>query len=286
MMFFAYGASRTLPHFLEEAVAAASSCRRLNPALQIAIVSNNVTVDRRIFTYHIQPRADLLFAGDTDNGGQNRNDNLPRQWLTRLFYLAHSPFKITWALDSNVACCTELSASAFLAGAMKTGLWGYDIAHASQRDGALWPHNFNMVYRWNRVTSSLMRDWFLLQLQRGVATDDQKTLLIAELRLRAMAEQIRTGVLPGQRQPLNIAQIATPFATAFLLVTSKASNETECTPCNNVYLPSFPLTDRIIRFIIAGSQRQRFADHAFDTRPCARAPHEKHLSVRHHQSGR
>ena len=83
-----------------------------------------------------------------------------------------------------------------------------------------------------------MRDWFLLQLQRGVATDDQKTLLIAELRLRAMAEQIRTGVLPGQRQPLNIAQIATPFATAFLLVTSKASKGTHCTPCNNVYLSS------------------------------------------------
>jgi hypothetical protein len=26
----------------------------------------------------------------------------PRQWLTRLYYMAHSPFHITWALDSNV----------------------------------------------------------------------------------------------------------------------------------------------------------------------------------------
>lgn len=128
---------------------------------------------------------DLLFAGDTDNGGQKRGDNLPRQWLTRLYYMAHSPFNITWcyspqatlpsqplicatiirlplrlvvmpfarafdygatpcldtsrALDSNVACCTYMSATVFLRGALATGLWGYDIAHANQRDGQTRP---------------------------------------------------------------------------------------------------------------------------------------------------
>jgi hypothetical protein len=43
-------------------------------------------------------------------------------------------------------------------------LWGYDIAHANQRDGAMWPHNFNIVYRWSHTTASLLRDWFLLQV--------------------------------------------------------------------------------------------------------------------------
>ena len=99
------------------------------------------------FTHHIAPRADLLFPGDTTNGGQNRSDGkltaaaapasgcmpqancraiaplasprpsgrlsllssplsacagFPRQWLTRLYYMAHTPFKITWALGSYV----------------------------------------------------------------------------------------------------------------------------------------------------------------------------------------
>ena len=67
---------------------------------------------------------DLLFAGDTDNGGQNRGDNLPRQWLTRLYYMAHSPFEITWALDSNVACCTRMSATAFLQECCNIPLFG------------------------------------------------------------------------------------------------------------------------------------------------------------------
>ena len=99
------------------------------------------------FTHRIAPRADLLFPGDTTNGGQNRTDGkltaaaapasccmpqpnrrviaplasprpsgwlsplsspfsafagYPRQWLTRLYYMAHTPFKITWAHGSNV----------------------------------------------------------------------------------------------------------------------------------------------------------------------------------------
>lgn len=56
LLFFAYGATRTLPHFLEEAVAAARSCRALNPDLEIAIVTNNASVDLAVFTQHIRPR--------------------------------------------------------------------------------------------------------------------------------------------------------------------------------------------------------------------------------------
>lgn len=52
-------------------------------------------------------------------------------------------------------------------GALTTGLWDYDIAHANQRDGAMWPHNFNIVYRWSPSTSNLLRDWFLLQVPRN-----------------------------------------------------------------------------------------------------------------------
>jgi hypothetical protein len=168
LLLFAYGSSSTLHHFLSEATQAARSFRERNPpSLSIAVVTNNETVDSRVFSIHLKPRADLLFAGDTDNGGQKRADKLPRQWLTRLLFLAHSPYMITWALDSNVLTCTPNAASSFLTAALATDLWGFNIAHASQRVSCavVYPHNFNIVFRWSAQTASLLRDWLLLQVR-------------------------------------------------------------------------------------------------------------------------
>ena len=203
VLFFAYGGLQ-LNRFLGEAVAAARSFRRHNPQLQIAIVTNNATVDGRVFNQRVAVRSDLLFAGDTSNGGQNRGDKVPRQWLTRLYYLAHSPYDVTWALDSNAVSCTEGAAQAFLNAALSTRLWGFDIIQANQAKGSkMYPHNWNLAYRWSAATRSLLRDWLLLQLRRGVTHDDQKTLHQAELR-HVAARKLRVG------------QIAAPFATAFL----------------------------------------------------------------------
>ena len=201
LLFFAYG-GKQLEHFLAEATVAAASFRRLNPTIPISIVTNaeSGTLDNRTFDTHIRPRPDLLFAGSTTNG--DWADKFPRQWLTRLYYLAHSPYRITWALDSNVYACTRDSARAFLHGAIASNLWGFDIATANQRDGPLYPHNFNLVYKWSPRVSALMRDWLLLQMRRGVASDDQKTLHFAELRQAAAGG-------------LAIGQVATPFAAAF-----------------------------------------------------------------------
>jgi len=211
VLLFAYGHSSTLPYFLAEAVSAARSLRSLNPELSIGIVSNNETVDPTLFDVHLRPRSDLLFAGDLTNSGQLRSDGIARQWLTRLYYLALTPFEVTWALDSNVVCCTRNSADSFLRAALSTKLWGYDMVHASQRDGRLYPHNWNFVYRWTPGTSSLLREWLLLQLRRGVTADDQKTLLVAQMRVRAASV------------PLHLGQIATPLATAFYNVPSRRS---------------------------------------------------------------
>jgi hypothetical protein len=207
ILLFAYG-GKQLPHFLREAAAAAASFRRDNPKLPIAIVTNNESVNRHLFDIHLKPRADLLFAGDLTNGGQNRKDKLPRQWLTRLYYMAHSPFEVTWALDSNVVSCTAGAAQAFVDEALRTKLWGYDIAHASQSFGSMYPHNWNLVYRWSATTSSLMRDWLLLQLRRGVTYDDQKTLHIAELRHQAAGR-------------LGVGQLRSNYAAAFYNVNAK-----------------------------------------------------------------
>jgi len=203
VLFFAYGGLQ-LNRFLSEAAAAARSFRQHNPDLQIGIVTNNATVDARIFNVHVPVRADLLFQGDTTNGGQNRPDRIPRQWLTRLYYLAHSPFEITWALDSNAVSCTPGAAQAFLDAALATRLWGFDICQASQAHGkAMYPHNWNIVYRWSSATRALLRDWFLLQIRRGVTFDDQRTLHTAELR------SVAAGFL-------KVGQVSSTFAAAFV----------------------------------------------------------------------
>lgn len=88
VLLFAYGAEETLNHFLSEATAAARSFRQLNPSLQIAVVSNNASVDTGIFTQHIKPRQDLLFTGSRcpyqKGAAAQTCKGIPRQWATRL----------------------------------------------------------------------------------------------------------------------------------------------------------------------------------------------------------
>jgi len=207
ILLFAYGGEATLHHFLAEATAAARSFRALESAhsrVRIAVVSNNATIDRNAFDLHIQPRPDLLFAGDPcPYGREGCNPNQrPRQWATRLYYLAHSPFELTWALDSNIVCCDPRAAARFLRTAEQSRLWGFDIATANQAQGELYPHNWNLMVRWSRATSNLMRDWLLLQFRRGLASDDQGTLFAAMQRQRASGG-------------LRVGQVPTPFAAAF-----------------------------------------------------------------------
>ena len=199
LLFFAYG-GKQLHHFLDEAILGASSFRERNPRILIALVSNTERMlNRSVFNFQIKPRPDLLFAGSTTNG--DWGDNLPRQWLTRLYYLAHSPFMITWALDSNVYACTYGAAQLLLDDAIMRDMWGFDIATANQREGPMYPHNFNLLYKWSPRTSALMRDWLMLQMRRGLATDDQKTLQFAEIRAVAAGG-------------LSVGQVASPYAAA------------------------------------------------------------------------
>jgi len=209
ILIFAYGAEmRTLQLFLKEATSAAGQIRSTNPKLNIAIVCNNASVDRNVFTHHIMPREDLLFQGSRcpygESGDCLKKKPPTRQWMTRLYYLAHSPFKLTWALDSNIfSCSTDDSITRFLESALRAKMWGFDIAHANQGRGpTLVPHNWNIMVMWNERSSNLLRDWLLLQLRRGIATDDQNTLYVAETRARKLGG-------------ITIGQMPTPFAACF-----------------------------------------------------------------------
>ena len=218
LLFFAYGGQKTLNHFLKEAANAARSFREHNPSIRIAVVTNNATVDGRIFDVHISPREDLMFAGENL---QKRADRVMRQWLTRLYYLAHSPFKVTWALDSNVLSCTPGAAQAFLDAALATDLWGFHIAHGSQNIASetMYPHNWNLAFRSDAMVVGLMREWFSLQVQQGVASDDQSTLHVAELYFRKAY---------GKRG-FRVGQIAPSFGTAWQNVVQTETHHVKIT---------------------------------------------------------
>jgi len=127
--------------------------------------------------------------------------------------MALSPFAITWALDSNVMQCpgpqAAGAAQTFLDAALRSSLWGYDIAHSNQhpsnpsKGGGAVPHNWNILYGWNSRTSNLFRDWMMLMLRRGISSNDQGPLHIAELRQQAAGG-------------LTVGQVPTEFGAAFL----------------------------------------------------------------------
>ena len=61
----------------------------------------------------------------------------------------------------------------------------------------MFPHCFNMVWRWSPRVSSLFRDWLMLMLRRGVTTSDQEPLRLAESR-EALASGLRVGQMPAE----------------------------------------------------------------------------------------
>ena len=216
MLFFAYGGTKQVDAFLAEATAAAASIREFNPNLSIAIVTNNASVNRRVFTTHIVPRDDLVFPGSTCPD-VCRPDHVARQWTTRLYYMALSPYRITWALDSNTMQCPGERAHGaihrFLLAAERTAMWGVDIAHANllnplhapmgahaaARRNLMSPHCFSLLWKWNGRTSNVFRDWFMLMLRRGVATNDQEPLRYAEVRQQRMgAGGLTVGQIPTE----------------------------------------------------------------------------------------
>ena len=63
----------------------------------------------------------------------------------------------------------------------------------------MWPHNFNLLYRWTERTSNVFRDWLLLQLSKGIAKNDQLSLHLAEVRQAAAG-----GLAVGQVHAMTI----------------------------------------------------------------------------------
>ena len=183
LLFFAYGPEPAWTRLILLTQRAAKSFRTHNPGISIAVVSNapSSRVDREVFDTHIVPRGDMLFAGNAQQ--EPGLEGKLTQRLTRLYYLAHSPYELTWALDPDVVSCTPHVAANFLQEALEHKLWGFHMVQTSASLSKMDPLTSNLVFLWREETSALLRDWFMLQLREGVDADDRKALHFAEQRM-------------------------------------------------------------------------------------------------------
>ena len=187
--FFTYGSNRTFHHFETMVIEAAVSFRKHSPGLPLAIATSQDS-ERfdGLFDYKILIREDHDFAG---TNYQKRPDNLSRQWLTRILYLTATPFEVTIAYDANVINCKDILPSL---NRLAHDDFDFAAATSSSRSSSakdIFPHNFALAFKWNRVVASFFDAWFMEQVSAGVSMDDQHTLIRAARTFRMSHSSFR-----------------------------------------------------------------------------------------------
>ncbi|CAM9340283.1 unnamed protein product [Ectocarpus fasciculatus] len=175
ILFFAYGAeTTTAEHYLQQAITSARRIKLLNPGMNITLVTNpGMHPDiSGAFDNVVNVEQKLLYSGTVQSWNPN---GVSRQWLTRLEYLARSPYETTLALDSQALCCAP-DVEDFL---KKSRVEEFDLAFAVQNPDLLAPHNWAILYRKNENTKRLFNRWRVLQIEYSRAGSDQQTLEMA-----------------------------------------------------------------------------------------------------------
>ncbi|CAM9384105.1 unnamed protein product [Ectocarpus sp. 6 AP-2014] len=175
ILFFAYGAEiTTAEHYLQQAITSARRIKLLNPSTNITLVTNpgmRPDIDGAFDTV-VNVEEKLLYSGTVQSWNPN---GVSRQWLTRLEYLARSPYQTTLALDSQALCCATDVEDLL----KKTRAEEFDLAFAVQNPDLLAPHNWAILYRKNENTKRLFNRWRVLQIEYSRAGSDQQTLEMA-----------------------------------------------------------------------------------------------------------
>mmetsp|Transcript_17125 Transcript_17125/g.44287 ORF Transcript_17125/g.44287 Transcript_17125/m.44287 type:complete len:415 (-) Transcript_17125:152-1396(-) len=179
VLLFAYAQNATaLERYVREAALSARGLKASNPHLRVALATNAHSQARGMrdaFDVVVPIRQDHVFSGGykTPADGNGAFRLKTRQWLTRIYYLAHTPFALTLAVDGTVVTCTDKLA-AILDREERAAPW-YDLAYNTQQRNAK-PHNWAIMYRSNPATRALLRDWFVHQVNRDAMGEDQTTL--------------------------------------------------------------------------------------------------------------
>ena len=161
--------------FIYLAKASAATYRKRSAKLQIAIATTHPDMVPKdgAFTHVIQIPKDVVFAG--------------RQWLTRVYSLALTPFELTLAVDSDTLACGDLTEP--LGQLLDSN--SVDLAangHHPPNVPVDWlPDAGVILYRWTPAFRALRVEWLIEQIQqerRSDLKDDQGTLKRAVYRMR------------------------------------------------------------------------------------------------------
>ncbi|CAN0397817.1 unnamed protein product, partial [Phaeothamnion confervicola] len=173
LMFFAYGEEGALQLYLNQALNSGRRIRRLNPSINMTLVTNpDAAVPPEIFDVILRVKPADNIKGKVPPWKASLKFGI--QWMTRLEYLAKTPYTLTLALDSQALCCSSNVDAIF------DSMGDHDVAFASRNPHhSLHPYNWAIIFRSNRRVSKLFARWTLFQQAYSSTSSDQGTLYTA-----------------------------------------------------------------------------------------------------------
>ena len=161
IVFSAYSSDNsTLAHLMLEIGISAEKLKNTNPTVQVALITNAPkAMVPNVIDHIIEVEEKLLLAGDFSRGDQKS-----RQWFTRLYYLARSPFKVTCYFDSHAVFATD-KVNQLL---QQFDDLDIDVATANSSPHSFSCHNFSILFKWNDRVKLMFQDWILAQLRAGI----------------------------------------------------------------------------------------------------------------------
>mmetsp|Transcript_297 Transcript_297/g.493 ORF Transcript_297/g.493 Transcript_297/m.493 type:complete len:377 (-) Transcript_297:112-1242(-) len=161
---------KSLPKYFHETVKSVEHLKKYNPSIPVAIITNAKRQDvPTVFDHTIEVKNSMLFQGES-----TRPDGVFRQWFSRIYYLAHSPFEFTWYVDSHAVFVTTELEEAFRE--FRESSMDIAVPSSNPVSDIVQCHNFALLFRWNDRVKNLFVDWILEQLKKGISYDDQGTL--------------------------------------------------------------------------------------------------------------
>jgi hypothetical protein len=166
--------------FIYLAKASAQTYRKRSPSLQIAIATTHpdMVPNDGSFTHVFLIPKEVLFAG--------------RQWLTRVYSLALTPFELTLAVDSDTLACGDLTEPLMQLLAADS----VDLAASGHHPPNVlvdwFPDAGVILYRWTPGFRALRVEWLVEQIKlerHSESKDDQGTLQRAVYRMHRSGDR-------------------------------------------------------------------------------------------------